>query len=108
MISFLSMGGVGLKVINIALFFPQLDMPFMHLRFIQFFITTLWINELFLERTTGLKIYCNKKFGIIRMEKEIRKYASYEDYLDSLIIEDDQKYLSDSETARQLVSLGYR
>ena len=42
------------------------------------------------------------------MEKEIRKYACYEDYLDSLIIEDDQKYLSDSETARQLVSLGYR
>ena len=42
------------------------------------------------------------------MEKEIKKYATYEAYLDSLIIEDDQKYLSDIETARQLVSLGYR
>ena len=42
------------------------------------------------------------------MEKEIKKYKSYEDYLDSLIIEEDQKYLSDVETARQLVSLGYR
>ena len=42
------------------------------------------------------------------MEKEIKKHKSYEDYLDSLIIEEDQKYLSDVETARQLVSLGYR
>ena len=42
------------------------------------------------------------------MEKEIKKYNSYEDYLDSLIIEEDQKYLCDVETARQLVSLGYR
>ena len=42
------------------------------------------------------------------MEKEIRKYKCYEDYLDSLIIEEDQKYLCDLETARQLVRLGYR
>ena len=42
------------------------------------------------------------------MEREIKKYNNYEDYLDSLIIEEDQKYLCDVETARQLVSLGYR
>lgn len=42
------------------------------------------------------------------MEKEISKYKCYEEYLDSLVIEDDQKYLGDIETARQLVQLGYR
>ena len=42
------------------------------------------------------------------MEKQIRKYKTYEDYLDSLMVEDDQKYLGDVETARQLVQLGYR
>ena len=39
----------------------------------------------------------------ISMEKEIKKYQTYEDYLDSLMVEDDQKYLGDVETARQLV-----
>ena len=42
------------------------------------------------------------------MEKQIRRYRTYEDYLDSLMVEDDQKYLGDVETARQLVQLGYR
>ena len=42
------------------------------------------------------------------MEKEIKKYKCYEDYLDSLIIEEDQKYLQDIEIARQIVKLGYR
>ena len=42
------------------------------------------------------------------MEKQIKKYKTYENYLDSLMVEDDQKYLGDVETARQLVQLGYR
>ena len=42
------------------------------------------------------------------MEKEIRKYETFEDYLDSLVIEDDQRYLGDLDTARKLVQLGYR
>ena len=42
------------------------------------------------------------------MEKEIRKYETFEDYLDSLVIEDDQRYLGDIDTARRLVQLGYR
>ena len=42
------------------------------------------------------------------MEKQIKKFKTYEDYLDSLMVEDDQKYLGDVETARQLVQLGYR
>ena len=42
------------------------------------------------------------------MEKEISKYSCYTEYLDSLVVEDDQKYLGDIETARQLVQLGYR
>ena len=42
------------------------------------------------------------------MEKQIKKYKTYEDYLDSLMVEEDQKYLGDVETARQLVQLGYR
>ena len=42
------------------------------------------------------------------MEKEIKKYDTFEDYLDSLVIEDDQRYLGDIETARKLVQLGYR
>ena len=46
--------------------------------------------------------------GIRIMEKEIRKYETFEDYLDSLVIEDDQRYLGDIDTARRLVQLGYR
>ena len=42
------------------------------------------------------------------MEKQIKRFKTYEDYLDSLMVEDDQKYLGDVETARQLVQLGYR
>ena len=42
------------------------------------------------------------------MEKEIQKYETFEDYLDSLVIEDDQRYLGDIDTARKLVQLGYR
>ena len=42
------------------------------------------------------------------MEKEISKYSCYTEYLDSLVVEDDQKYPGDIETARQLVQLGYR
>ena len=42
------------------------------------------------------------------MEKEIRKYETFEDYLDSPVIEDDQRYLGDIDTARRLVQLGYR
>ena len=42
------------------------------------------------------------------MEKEIRKYETFEDYLDSLVIEDDQRYLGDIDTVRRLVQLGYR
>ena len=42
------------------------------------------------------------------MEKEIQKYETFEDYLDSLVIDDDQRYLGDIDTARKLVQLGYR
>ena len=42
------------------------------------------------------------------MESVIKKYKNYEDYLDSLIIEEDQRYLQDIEIARQIVKLGYR
>ena len=42
------------------------------------------------------------------MEREIQKYETFEDYLDSLVIEDDQRYLGDIDTARKLVQLGYR
>ena len=42
------------------------------------------------------------------METVIKKYKNYEDYLDSLIIEEDQRYLQDIEIARQIVKLGYR
>ena len=42
------------------------------------------------------------------METVIKKYKTYEEYLDSLIIEEDQRYLQDIEIARQIVKLGYR
>ena len=42
------------------------------------------------------------------MDSVIKKYKNYEDYLDSLIIEEDQRYLQDIEIARQIVKLGYR
>ena len=42
------------------------------------------------------------------MEKEVRRCKTFEDYLDSLVIEDDQKFLKDVDTARQLAQLGYR
>ena len=42
------------------------------------------------------------------MEREIQKYETFEDYLDSLVIEDDQRYLGDIDAARKLVQLGYR
>ena len=36
------------------------------------------------------------------------RFKSFEDYLDSLVIEDDQKFLKDVDTARVIAQLGYR
>ena len=42
------------------------------------------------------------------MEKVVRKFKTFEEYLDSLVIEEDQKFLRDVDTARQIAELGYR
>ena len=36
------------------------------------------------------------------------RFKSFEDYLDSLVIEEDQKFLKDVDTARVIAQLGYR
>ena len=36
------------------------------------------------------------------------KYDTYEEYLDSLVSEEDHKYLQDEEMARAIAELGYR
>ena len=41
-------------------------------------------------------------------DEELDKYNTYEEYLDSLVSEEDHKYLEDEEMARQIAELGYR
>ena len=41
-------------------------------------------------------------------DEEVDKFETYEDYLDSLVSEEDHKYLEDEEMARTIVELGYR
>ena len=41
-------------------------------------------------------------------DEEIDKYNTYEEYLDSLVSEEDHKYLQDEEMARAIAELGYR
>ena len=41
-------------------------------------------------------------------DEELDKYLTYEEYLDSLVSEEDHKYLEDEEMARQIAELGYR
>lgn len=41
-------------------------------------------------------------------ESTVTEFATYEDYLDSQITDNDLYYLEDKELARQLVELGYR
>jgi hypothetical protein len=41
-------------------------------------------------------------------DEELDKYSTYEEYLDSLVNEDDHKYLQDEEMARTIAELGYR
>ena len=41
-------------------------------------------------------------------DEELDKYSTYEEYLDSLVSEEDHKYLEDEEMARQIAELGYR
>ena len=36
------------------------------------------------------------------------RFKTFEEYLDSLVIEDDQKFLKDVDTARVIAQLGYR
>ena len=38
----------------------------------------------------------------------MRRHSTFEDYLDSLVIDDDQRFLKDVDTARRLAQLGYR
>ncbi len=63
-------------------------------------------------------VYINKKnrrqnpyADLIRhsmFDEELDKYNTYEEYLDSLVSEDDHKYLQDEEMARTIAELGYR
>lgn len=41
-------------------------------------------------------------------DEELDKYDTYEEYLDSLVSEDDHKYLQDEEMSRAIAELGYR
>ena len=41
-------------------------------------------------------------------DEEVDKFETYEDYLDSLVSEEDHKYLEDEEMARTIAELGYR
>ena len=41
-------------------------------------------------------------------DEELDKYNTYEEYLDSLVSEEDHKYLQDEEMARAIAELGYR
>ncbi|CAB4062672.1 unnamed protein product [Lepeophtheirus salmonis] len=42
------------------------------------------------------------------MTKKWTKYATYEEYLDSLVSEEDHRYLEDEDMARIIAELGYR
>ena len=42
------------------------------------------------------------------MEKVVRSFKTFEDYLDSLVTEEDKKFLRDVDTARRIAQLGYR
>ncbi len=41
-------------------------------------------------------------------DEEVDRYDTYEDYLDSLVSEEDHFYLEDEEMARIIAELGYR
>ena len=40
--------------------------------------------------------------------KKNSRFKTFEEYLDSLVIEEDQKFLKDVDTARVIAQLGYR
>lgn len=42
------------------------------------------------------------------LDEEIERYPTYEDYLDSLVSEEDHFYLEDEAMARTIAELGYR
>ncbi len=41
-------------------------------------------------------------------DEEVDRYQRYEDYLDSLVSEEDHFYLEDESMARTIAELGYR
>ena len=41
-------------------------------------------------------------------DEEVDRYETYEEYLDSLVSEEDHLYLEDEEMARIIAELGYR
>ena len=41
-------------------------------------------------------------------DEEVDKYGTYEEYLDSLVSEEDHFYLEDEDMARIIAELGYR
>ena len=42
------------------------------------------------------------------LDEEIDRYETYEEYLDSLVSDEDHFYLEDVEMARVIAELGYR
>ena len=42
------------------------------------------------------------------LDEEIERYETYEDYLDSLVSDEDHLYLQDEDMARIIAELGYR
>ena len=53
-------------------------------------------QEIFFQKFVAISEYLNFK------------YDTYEEYLDSLVSEEDHKYLQDEEMARAIAELGYR
>ena len=50
----------------------------------------------------------NNILSAARKQGEVDKFETYEDYLDSLVSEEDHRYLEDEEMARTIAELGYR
>ena len=46
--------------------------------------------------------------GVSLFKKKNSRFKTFEEYLDSLVIEEDQKFLKDVDTARVIAQLGYR
>ena len=53
-------------------------------------------------------LYIKFLFPGSMFDEELDKYNTYEEYLDSLVSEEDHKYLQDEEMARAIAELGYR